>query len=395
MKTIYLDCFSGISGNMLIGALLDAGVPQEYLEEQLKKLKLPDEYFLTIEQTQKNGIHAVYFNVSLGNVHITHRTLPDIQKIILQSALSKNVQDTALAIFKNLAEAEAKIHGTNIQTVHFHEVGAIDAIIDIVGAAVCLEYLDVKDIFAGNLHTGTGFIDCAHGRIPIPAPATAELLKGFTLKNDSTEKELITPTGAAILTTLAKEESGLQNFSYDKIAYGAGTWELPHPNVLRVYIKESCENTVVDNLLLLEANIDDMNPQFFSYTSEKLFKTGALDVWITPIMMKKNRPGQMLSVLAKENDYSALCDIVFSETTTLGMRVRKINRIALDREIKLVSTIYGSVHCKIARYKGKISNISAEYDDCQKLAAAQNVPLQKIQHEALRIAYYLAENKNC
>lgn len=392
MKAIYLDCFSGISGNMLIGALLDAGVPGEYLESQLKKLRLPDEYSLLIENTNKNGVNAIYFNVVLCKAHSAHRTLSDIQEIIIKSLLSENVQDTALSVFSSLAEAEAKIHGTDTKSVHFHEVGAVDAIIDIVGAAICLEYLDIKNIFVGNLHTGTGFINCEHGQLPVPAPATAELLKGFELKSGPAEKELITPTGAAIIKTLAKKGSVLQNFSYDKIAYGAGTWDLPHPNVLRVYIKETCESTSIDKLILLEANIDDMSPQIFSYASEKLFDAGALDVWVTPIMMKKNRPGQMLSVLAKENDYTTVCDIVFSETTTLGMRVSETDRVALDREIKVVSTAYGLVHCKVARYKGKVSNISAEYDDCRQLAAKKSVPIREVQHEALRIAYYLAEN---
>lgn len=393
MKTIYLDCFSGISGNMLIGAFLDAGMPKEYFETQLQKLNLADEYSLIIKNVTKSGIKAVYFNVALNNTASNERILADIQKIITESALSERVQQTALAVFNNLAEAEAAVHGTDINHVHFHEVGAVDAIIDIVGIAVCLEYFDIENIFAGNLYTGTGFINCSHGQMPIPAPAAAELLKGFSIKKGFIEKELITPTGAAVIKALAKSAVPQQELFYDKIAYGAGTWDLPQPNVLRMYIKTSDESPAADELMLLEANIDDMNPQIFSYVSDKLFKTGALDVWVTPIMMKKNRPAQMLSVLINEDGYTASSDIIFHETTTLGIRINKINRVCLKRKMVLVSTSYGPVHCKIAYYNGKASNISAEYEDCRQLAEKINVPIKKIQDEARRLACSLTENK--
>lgn len=394
MKTIYLDCFSGISGNMMIGALLDAGVPANYLKTQLEKLKLPDEYTLIIEHKNKNGINATYFNVELGKIHTSHRTLIDIKKLITASSLFKNVQDVAISIFEKLAEAEGKVHGATTENVHFHEVGAIDAIIDIVGTVICLDYLSVRDIFVRNLHTGIGFINCAHGIMPVPTPATAELLKGFDIKSGTIEKELVTPTGAAIINTLAKKSTTILNFSYDKIAYGAGSWDLTQPNVLRIYLKDSVQNTntTMDDLVILKANIDDMSPQIFDYVSDKLFSAKALDVWVTPIIMKKGRPGHMLSVLLRSENFDTACDIIFHETTTLGIRVNKTKRISLNRDIRLISTAYGLVHCKIARYKEKICNISAEYDDCKQIAAEKNIPIRKVQDEALRIAYYLAEN---
>ncbi|WP_196595338.1 nickel pincer cofactor biosynthesis protein LarC [Pectinatus frisingensis] len=393
MKTIYLDCFSGISGNMLIGAFLDAGLPYDYLKNQLEKIISPDEYSLIMKPTNKKGITATYFNVTLNTPQLHIRTLSDIQTIFTNSGLSQDIQHTSMEIFHNLAKAEAKIHGTSIEEIHFHEIGAVDAIIDIAGIAICLEYFNVKNIFVSNIYTGKGFVDCAHGQMPIPAPATAELLKNFTIKNGLAEKELVTPTGAAVLKTLAQEKSSYDDFSYDKIAYGAGSWDLSQPNVLRLYLKEFDSNPAVEDLLLLETNVDDMNPQVFNYISERLFKAGVLDVWITPIIMKKNRPGQMFSVLTAQKNYTAASEIIFRESTTLGLRISKIKRAALNRKIKLVSTAYGQIHCKIAYYNGKISNISAEYEDCRALAKKKNVPIREVQHEALRIAYYLADNR--
>lgn len=394
MKNLYLDCFSGISGNMMIGALLDAGVPEEHLKTQLQKLNLPDEYNLIIKKTNKNGINCIYFNVTLGRIHTHHRTLNDIEKIIKEAALDESVQSIALNIFKNLAAAEAKVHGKNITDVHFHEVGAIDAIIDIVGTAVCLDYLKIRDIFVSNLHTGKGFIECAHGTMPVPAPATAQLLQGFTFASGNIEKELITPTGAAIVKTLAKQISGATDFSYDKIAYGAGTWELSQPNVLRAYLKNNNDDTAHrELLLLLEANIDDMSPQVYSYATEKLFTIGALDVWTTSIMMKKGRPSQMLSVLIQKHDYDAACSIIFRETTTLGIRAKEVSRISLERKTKLIPTSYGDIHCKFAYKEGHVCNISAEYDDCYKLAAEKGIPLRVIQQAAVLAAYKLHKNK--
>lgn len=378
---------------MLIGAFLDAGLPYDYLKNQLEKIISPDEYSLIMKPTNKKGITATYFNVTLNTPQLHIRTLSDIQTIFTNSGLSQDIQHTSMEIFHNLAEAEAKIHGTSIEEIHFHEIGAVDAIIDIAGIAICLEYFNVKNIFVSNIYTGKGFVDCAHGQMPIPAPATAELLKNFTIKNGLAEKELVTPTGAAVLKTLAQEKSSYDDFSYDKIAYGAGSWDLSQPNVLRLYLKEFDSNPAVEDLLLLETNVDDMNPQVFNYISERLFKAGVLDVWITPIIMKKNRPGQMFSVLTAQKNYTAASEIIFRESTTLGLRISKIKRAALNRKIKLVSTAYGQIHCKIAYYNGKISNISAEYEDCRALAKKKNVPIREVQHEALRIAYYLADNR--
>ncbi|WP_196593710.1 nickel pincer cofactor biosynthesis protein LarC [Pectinatus sottacetonis] len=393
MKNIYLDCFSGISGNMFIGSFLDAGVPEEYLRQELQKLNLNNEYTLTIDKVDKQGLHAVYFNVNLINKSHSHRCLDNIKDIIKKSSLDPIVKKTALTVFTKLASAEAKVHDADINKIHFHEVGAVDAIIDIVGTAICMKYLDVKNIFVFNLHTGTGFVDCDHGKMPIPAPATAQLLQGFKIMTGTTAKELVTPTGAALIAALAQKQYLKQtDFSFNNIAYGAGTWDLDYPNVLRMYIENVTETPLEEDLLLIHVNIDDMNPQIFNYVSESLFTAGALDVWVTPIIMKKNRPAQMLCVLINKNICKTCCDIIFKETTTLGIRINHTTRVSLQRKTKLVSTVYGQVHCKISQYHGSVNNISAEYDDCYRLAKKKNVPLKEIQHEALRLAYYLIDN---
>ena len=404
MKALYLDCVSGISGNMFLGACLQLGVPESYLRSELEKINLNREFSLQISDVSKNGIGAAYVDVKLlrdfepeylnrpnirrlhrhehaGHVH---RTMADIRKIIENSELKEEIKQSSLSIFSVIAEAEGKVHGKSADEVTFHEVGAIDSIVDIVGCAVCLDYLEVEKIFVSRVNVGSGFVKCEHGLIPVPAPATAELLRGYKTYHFGAEKELTTPTGAAIIRALAEFSSDLpEEFSSEKIGYGAGTLDLEIPNVLRIYLGE-IDGTPERQLVKLEANIDDMNPQIFGYLYNRLFAAGALDVWITPIYMKKNRPAQMLSVLTDSEHQADCVKIIFEETTTIGLRVMNVDRrIEAVRKMAKVSTSYGEVQCKVSAYDGKIVSITPEYEDCVKLAEKNNAPLKKIWQEAL------------
>ena len=403
MKALYLDCSSGISGNMFIGACLQLGVPEKYLRGEFEKLNLADEYELKINDVIKNGIGAAYFDVEVlhehyhehhedepANVHHLHqhhhehRTLADIRNIIDATNFDSAVKNCALSIFNNIAAAEGKVHNVPPDEVHFHEVGAIDSIIDIIGCAICLDYLEVKKVFVSKINVGSGFVKCAHGLMQIPAPATAELLQGFKTYSYGAEKELTTPTGAAIVKTLAELSVDLpDDFVSEKIGYGAGTLNLDIPNVLRIYLGEF-NGQPARRLVKLETNIDDMNPQIYGWLYEKLFSAGALDVWTTPIYMKKNRPAQMLSVLVDSQRQSEYVKIIFEETTTLGLRVIDIERrIEAVRKIAKVETSFGEVQCKVSAYDGKIVSITPEYEDCRRLAEKNNVPLKSVWQEAL------------
>lgn len=405
MKALYLDCPSGISGNMFLGACLQLGVPENYLRAELEKLNLSQEYQLEISNVSKKGIGAAYVDVRLlknfepEHIHDErpnirrlprqahkheHRTMADIRKIIEASDLSAAVKNRALAIFSVIAAAEGRVHQKPADEVNFHEVGAIDSIVDIVGCAICVDYLEVGKIFVSRVNVGSGFVKCAHGLMPVPAPATAELLQGFKTYSYGAEKELTTPTGAAIITALATFSADLpEDFSSEKIGYGAGTLDLPIPNVLRIYFGE-CSGQVERRLLKIETNIDDMNPQIYGWLYERLFKAGALDVWTTNILMKKNRPAQMLSVLVDSEHLEDCAKIIFEETTTIGLRVIEIEkRIEATRRMAKVETSYGEVQCKVSAYDSKIISITPEYEDCRRLAEKNNVPLKIIWQEAL------------
>ena len=404
MKALYLDCAAGISGNMFLGACLQLGVPEKYLRGELDKLNLPRDFEIEISNVSKNGIGAVYVDVQLPrnfdseldrpnirrlhrHEHIknhSHRTFGDIKKIIEASELSATVKTRALAIFSVIATAEGKVHQRPADEVTFHEVGAIDSIVDIVGCAICLDYLDAEKIFVSRINTGSGFVKCAHGLMQIPAPATAELLQGFKTYSYGAEKELTTPTGAAIINALAEYSADLpEDFSSEKIGYGAGTWDLDIPNVLRIYLGEFSGQRE-KHLVKLEANIDDMNPQIYGWLYERLFAAGALDVWTTPIYMKKNRPAQMLSVLVDKERKELCIKIIFEETTTIGLRVLDIaRRVEAVRKIAKVETSFGSVQCKVSAYGGKIVSITPEYEDCRRLAEKHSVPLKAVWQEAL------------
>lgn len=388
MKAIYLDCFSGISGNMLLGAFLQAGTPQKYLEEELEKLLPAAEFKLNVSIVSRSGIQAPYVEVETpagaAEKESASRTMAEIRRLLTDSALSDAAKKKAVAIFSCLAEAEGKIHGRPADEVHFHEIGAVDSIVDIVGVALALEYLEIEKVFTSRVNTGSGYVNCAHGRMMVPAPATAELLRGIPFYHNKEERELTTPTGAAVLHALAEYAENLPSeFQSEKIAYGAGTWELDTPNVLRVYVGEY-QGKREERRYLLETNIDDMNPQDYGYVFERLLESGALDVWATPIFMKKNRPAVMLSVLVDEEYRESCADIVLQETTSIGLRVTPVERrYEAVRRTAMVTTPYGEVSCKISAYKGQIVALSAEYEDCRRLAKEQGVALKKVRRAAI------------
>lgn len=390
-NAIYLDCFAGISGNMLLGALLDAGAPEELLRAELAKLPVSG-YELAITRVDKGGISACYLDVQVDESVHEHRTLADIVAMIDDAELAPAVKELAKRVFTRLAEAEGKVHGMPAEEVHFHEVGAVDSIVDIVGIAWALDYLGIEHIYASRLHVGYGFVKCCHGLMPVPAPATAELLKGIPWYQGDIAKELVTPTGAAVLATLGRGYGAMpESFVSAKIGYGAGTWELDIPNVLRLYagnVSALPENNSQESgqCLVLEANIDDQSPELYGYVMDRLFTAGALDVWLTPIFMKKNRPATKLSVLIPEDCQTKAVEIVLQETTSIGMRIYPVSRAMASREFMVIGLPWGDVKVKISSYQGKICNVAPEYEDCRKIAEATGVPLKVVQHVALKEA---------
>lgn len=397
MKAIYLDCFSGISGNMLLGAFMDAGVPAEWLKQELKKLPLAaNEYDMIVTKVSKCGIQAIYADTKLtnqdhheqagGHHHHHHRSMHDIELIIESASLTAAVKEKALKIFWCLAKAEGKVHGKAPAEVNFHEVGAIDSIVDIVGIAICLEYLQIEKIFVGKINAGSGFVECAHGIMPVPAPATAELLQGWQWYQEG-NRELTTPTGAAFIAALAEYSDVMPAvFKSQNIAYGAGSADMPFPNVLRLYSGDyEVKHTI--QYYIMETNIDDMNSQIFGYLYERLFAIGALDVWTTPIFMKKNRPAQKLSVLITKAKVNSCADVIFKETTTIGIRVIAVaDRLEAERKLVKADTEYGKITCKMSTWRGKTVNVAPEYDECIVLAKKNGEALKKIQLAAIKNA---------
>jgi len=394
MKILYYDCFSGISGDMNLGAMIDLGVDKEYLINELLKLKLDSEYEIIIERKNKKGINGIKVDVVLKNEHghihnHTHRNLKNIEDIINSSSLNKNVKRLSVDMFKKIGTAEAKVHGKSLYEVHFHEVGAIDSIMDIVGAAICVDYLNVDKIVASSIQVGGGFVKCAHGLIPVPAPATVEILKNIPIKSGLVPFETTTPTGAAILAVNVEEFTDEKNFTIERVGYGIGNRDLEIPNVLRVYIAKENEEKKIEQdshnkQFILETNIDDMNPEIYNYVEKKLFDKGALDVFKTPILMKKGRLAIKLSVLAREKDEKVIQEIIFKETTSIGIRKYKVEKIMLERDFIKVNTIYGEVTVKNSYYKGDLIKSKPEYEDCKRLAEENDVPIGDIYSEVYK-----------
>src|SRR5437016_8305667 len=386
MKLVYFDCFSGISGDMTLGALVDAGVSLDHLREQLRRLEVPG-WEISSEKVWKNGMSSTYVKVKTED-QSKHRSFSAILEILQKSKLSPQVRDQAAATFRKLGEAEASVHDVPIEKIHFHEVGAVDAIVDIVGACIGFESLGIEQFACSPLNVGGGTAKMAHGVLPVPAPATANLLQGKPTYSNGVQRELVTPTGAAIVATLCDSFGPQPAMNVSAIGYGAGTADREgQPNVLRLMIGEVAEKAVPgfeEEIAVIEANLDDMNPQIYGYFLEKALAAGALDVYTTPVQMKKNRPGTLLTVLCKPQDTNALMSLIFAETTTFGARTYRAQRRTLPREFVSVATNYGDVRIKISRVNGRILHVAPEYDDCRKLAVAKNVPLQRVISEALR-----------
>jgi pyridinium-3,5-bisthiocarboxylic acid mononucleotide nickel chelatase len=450
MRIAYLDCFSGISGDMFLGAVVDAGVPSRLLEETVAALKIGAR--LEISRVNRSGIAATKLDVyvhgekdlprevywaqqnqarehdherghkhdhdhghpqehepvelrehnygqtrnegaragaPLPHAHEHGRGLKEIREVIRNAAISDGAKSTAIAIFEALGAAEAKIHSSDIESVHFHEVGAVDAMVDIVCAAVGAEALAVDEIVCSPLNLGGGTVKCAHGVLPVPAPATLELLRGAPVYSSGLQRELVTPTGAAIVKTLAKRFAPFPAMTVEKSGYGAGTRDFSgHANVLRLTLGESpsefAGNVSGETISVLEANLDDLNPQVVGYVVDRLLEEGALDTFALPVQMKKNRPGMLLTVLSRPEDASRLTRILFTETTTLGVRRREEQRQVLARRWITVATRWGDVRLKIASMNGTVTNYSPEYEDCRKLAVEHHVPLKSVMQEALQ-----------
>lgn len=390
MKILYYDCFSGISGDMNLGALLDLGiVDAAYLEKGLSGLGLDSEFSISAEKCQKNGITGTKANVVLRNTdpsaHHIPRHLDDITAILDASRLSDAVKQSSLRMFRAIAQAEGKVHGIPAEKVHFHEVGATDSVVDIVGAAVLLDALRPDRILSSPVQVGGGYVECAHGLIPVPAPATAELLRGIPVRLGLVPFETATPTGAAILACSASEFTDRMTFTAERIGYGFGDRDFKIPNALRVFWGEVPENETVEEQTLLETNIDDMNPEFYEYVEKLLFQAGALDVFKTPIVMKKGRPAVKLSVLAARKDECAVTDVIFRQTTSIGLRKTGVEKVMLRRREHTLNTKYGEISVKEAYYEGKPLKYKAEYEDCRKAAEAYGVPLAEVRREIDRV----------
>lgn len=383
MKTAYIDCMFGVSGDMLLGALVDCGLPLDILTGELAKLGV-EGFSLTREQVVDAGIAGTHVDVATEHQH-EHRHLSHIRDIIMTSELSERVKDDAVRVFTRLAEAEAKVHGTTPEKIHFHEVGALDAIVDVVGACIGFEYFGIDTIVSSPLHLGIGTVTCAHGLMPVPVPAVVELTKGLPVVRTDIEGEMTTPTGAAIVTTLASSYGVLDGFTPETTGYGAGTRRRKGmPNMVRLTIGRVADDSAeTDTVVSIEANIDDMNPELYGYVSDRLFETGALDVYMTPIFMKKGRPGTLLCVIAPPDRVEALSVVVFAETTTIGIRYHDMRRRKLRRDAGTVSTEYGTIRVKVA-YNEHGQRITPEYDDCVRIARERNVPLQDIYTAALK-----------
>jgi pyridinium-3,5-bisthiocarboxylic acid mononucleotide nickel chelatase len=449
MRIAYLECFSGISGDMFLGALVDAGVPAELLEDTVAALNLGAR--LEVSRVMRSGISAtkvdvlvdgekdvsleehrdklpdqqVVANPAIAHSHLHERNshdhshshvierlqageparhehepshnhsharaLTEIRTIISTSPISDFAKKTAVAIFEALGAAEGKIHNIPAEKVHFHEVGAVDAIVDIICAAVGAEALEVDEFICSPLNVGSGTVQCAHGTFPVPAPATLELLKDAPIYSSAVQAELVTPTGAAIVRTLARQFTAFPQMKIEKSGYGAGTRDFHgHPNVVRLTVGEAIASAISaktssETITVLESNLDDLNPQVFGYVMDRLFEEGALDAFAVPVQMKKNRPGMLLTVLCKPGDADNLTQLIFTETTTLGVRRRDEARQILARRWESVSTPWGDVRIKIGSMNGSVTNYAPEYEDCRQIAAERHLPLKAVMQEATRV----------
>jgi uncharacterized protein (TIGR00299 family) protein len=394
MKTLFFDCFAGASGNMILGALVALGVDEKELVGQIRLLDVAD-FEIEFTTRDKSGISAIHAEVKVPHEQ-AHRHLHTIEKIINDSRLSDSIKRRAVEIFRKLAEAEAKIHGIPVEKVHFHEVGAMDAIIDVVGACIGFEMLGVEKFVCSKIHVGSGFAKMAHGKFPVPPPAVAELLRNAPVYSTEIEGELMTPTGAAIIATVCDEFGQIPEMTVEKTAYGAGTRDYKDfPNALRLILgniepqrRRGAEfsnkeqwTTNDKELTILETNLDDVSPEILGFVMEKAFDLGALDCWFTPIQMKKNRPATLVTILCQKSEKDSFIGLLMRETPTLGVRVRETERICLAREITKIQTKFGEIPVKIARFGDSIVNIKPEFEFLKEIARRENLPLREVEAE--------------
>jgi pyridinium-3,5-bisthiocarboxylic acid mononucleotide nickel chelatase len=380
-RIAYFDCFSGISGDMVLGALVDAGADLRAIEAELRKLGL-EGWTISAEKVKRGAIFATQVKVETSEGH-HHRGLSIILGRIDKAGLAPRAADRARRIFIRLAEAEARVHDVPVEEVHFHEVGAVDSIVDIVGAAIGFELLGIDEFACSALDVGAGQVKTAHGLLPVPAPATAELLRGAPMYTSGIARELVTPTGAAIATTLSTRYAQISEMTLRAVGYGAGSADLKEKaNVLRILIGENATSEAGEHwdapVSVIETNLDDMSPQIYGYFVERALAAGALDVFSTAVQMKKNRPGVLLTILCDAAHTARLIDLVFRETTTIGVRTYDVRRKVLDRELVPVATPFGEVRMKISRMNGSVLNATPEYEDCQRLAAEKGIPLKQV-----------------
>jgi uncharacterized protein (TIGR00299 family) protein len=384
MTTLYFDCFAGASGDMILGALVGAGVDPQALREQLALLDVTG-FSVEFEKVDRAGLSCTHARVTIKPEHV-HRHLSDVLRIIYDSRLNTRIKERAARIFSRLAEAEATVHNQPVESIHFHEVGALDAIVDVVGAAICFELLQIDRFVCSPLHVGSGTVDMAHGRFPVPPPAVAELLKDAPVYATDIKGELVTPTGAAIIATVCDEYGPLPLMQLERSGYGAGSRTYKDfPNAVRIMIGKEQQvafetrNPKHETLWMLETNIDDLSPQVFGHVMDRALELGALDCYFTPIQMKKNRPGVLLSVLCRASEKEAVKQMLFSETTTLGIRSYAVERHALERQLIKVETQYGVIDVKVARMNGHIVNEMPEFEQCRAAASKANVPLLTVE----------------
>jgi uncharacterized protein (TIGR00299 family) protein len=382
VKIAYFDCPSGAAGDMILAALVDAGAPADRLVGELRKLGLAG-WQLRPREVRKGAFRAIKVEVEIdAQAHTQHRHLADILGILGASALPEGIKERAGRIFTRLAQAEARVHGTTPEQVHFHDVGAVDAIIDVTGAVIALDLLGIEAVHVSALPVGGGWVGGPHGRIPVPAPGTAELLRGFPVVDPGIAAELVTPTGAAILTSLATGSGRMPAMTVAAIGYGAGTKDLEIPNVLRCFVGESTSGTGVETISQVETTIDDMSPQLYEPMMDRLFAAGALDVFLTPVVMKRSRPGVVVTALCRPDGVEAICRVLFDESTTIGVRWTEWQRARLDREMVVLNTSYGAISCKVSRLAGRIVTVTPEFNEVARIAREKSLPVREVLEQA-------------
>jgi uncharacterized protein (TIGR00299 family) protein len=375
MKIIYFDLFNGVSGDMILGALFDAGLPYSIWKREIDKLNLSG-YEIEIVKKEKKHISGIDFNIKIFDKK-TERRGVELIEIVEKSSLSNWVKEKSIEVLNKLINAESKIHNENRDNVHLHEIGGLDTIIDIVGSLLGIEILGIEKVYSSLIPIGSGYVKTSHGILPVPAPATVEILKGFPIYSNGVFGEITTPTGAAIITTISNNFGEIPSMKIEKIGYGFGKKDFDIPNILRVFIGELYENYLKNYNILIETNIDDMNPQILGFLMEKALSLGALDIFFTPIFMKKNRPAYKVSILCEETHKNKFIDLIFKETSSIGVRVIKVEKVFLKREIRVIETKFGKVRVKISNFSHE-NKITLEYEDLKKISEKENIPLNKV-----------------